>query len=286
MVGYFPEIEWFFGSIFIYLFAYLFVDYEYRSVEAYTILPNDRKNYFKKNIVKCFALLGISIYGTYIVANGFIFNKWDNQQIHRMGYLYSSLDFLGLLKVKNLPVNSKIHHATTFLLSYLNTWINYDNPSFWIGLPVYCILSCYACGVNFFLGMRLIKPLTSMRKLILFNLISYIFLLLLNWMYQIYNLKERVGWNYNWDSLLYVGLIIFVANDDIKLVKFLHHHLKNRKDWKRKDCQYQKIYKPFLITRSNGFSLQILLFGHKVQSKISRPIHVPSPYLSIHHWQY
>ncbi len=226
MLHFFPEIEWFFGSIFLYYLGYLLVDFEYRNTENYTILPIDRKNYFKKNIVKSIALFGISLYGTYIILNGFILDEWDNKMIHRMGYLYSSLDFLGLLKVKNLPVNSKIHHITTFFLSYLNTWIDYKIPSFWIGLPVYCILSCYACGVNFFLGMRLIKPLSRMRSLILFNLVSYVFLLILNWSYQIYNFYLIVGFNYSWDSLLYVGLIFFVANDDVKLVKFLNHHLK------------------------------------------------------------
>lgn len=220
---YFPEIEWFFGAIFLYSFAFVVTDYEYRSNENYTILNTDRKNYFKKNIVKSFALSIISLYGSIVIYNGFINNIWNNKEIHRVGYMYSALDFLGLLKVKNLPKNSKIHHLTTFLLSYMNTWIDYTNPSFWIGLPVYCILSAYAFTVNYFLGMRLIKPLTELKTIIKFNLISYVLLLLINWVYQIYNLYTRAS--ITWDSILYASLILFVANDDVKLVKFLYHHL-------------------------------------------------------------
>jgi len=223
---YFPEIEYFFGAIFFYFLGYLLVDYEFKNNESYSLLNTDRKNYFKKNIVKTVALSLISIYGTFIIYQGLILNIWNNQLIHRMGYLYSALDFLGLLKVRNLPTNSKIHHFTTFILSYLNTWIDYTKPSFWTGLPVYCILSCYACGVNYFLGMRLLKPLVELRKLIIFNLISYSCLLLTNWSYQMHVLHKYVGLNYGFDSFLYVSLIVFVANDDVKLVKFLFHHLK------------------------------------------------------------
>lgn len=226
MFYYFPELEWFFGSIFFYGLLYLFVDFEYRSVDSYHLLTIDRKRYFQKNIVKAFALTLISIYGTFVIYEGFIYNKWDKVMINRVGYMYSALDFLGLIKVKNLPNNSKIHHITTFILSYVNTLIDYSQNSFWIGLPVYCILSCYACGVNLFLGQRLIKPLTELTGLIKFNIISYVLLLLINWAYQIYNISSKVGWDYGWDSLLFVSLLLFVANDDVKLVKFLYHHLK------------------------------------------------------------
>jgi len=225
-MSYFPEIEWFFGAIVIYFLGFALVDFECRNNETYTLLTVDRKNYFKKNIVKAFSLLLISIYGTIIMSNGLMYNKWNNTEIYRLGYFYSALDFIGLLKVQNLPTNSKIHHMTTFILSYMNTWIDYNNPSFWIGLPVYCVLSCYACGVNYFLGMRLLKPLIEMRKLIIYNLVSYVFILLVNWTYQGYVLMTNVGLNYKWDSILYVSLIVFVANDDIKLVKFLFYHLK------------------------------------------------------------
>ncbi len=227
---YFPEIEWFFGALFLYSISYLIVDYESKSNESYTILSLDRKNYYKKNIVKSVALTAISIYGSFILFNGFVFNRWNNIEMYRVGYLYSALDVLGLVKVKNLPNNSRIHHITTFILSYINTLIDYSNPSFWVGLPVYCILSCYACGVNYFLGTRLLKPLSELITLIKINIISYSFLLGINWIYQIYNVYKNFE-NSGYDMYIYIGLLLFVANDDVKLVKFLMHQLKKaRKD--------------------------------------------------------
>jgi len=225
-MDYFPEIEWFFGAILLYNFLYLFVDFEYRGNDSYHMLSVERKRYFQKNIVKAFSLLIISIYGTLILINGFCNESWDNVKIRRVGYIYSALDFLGLLKVPNLPTNSKIHHFTTFILSYLNTFIDYSKPSFWIGLPVYCILSCYACGVNLFLGQRLIKPISDLTLMIKLNIVSYVFLLMVNWTYQIYNFHKNVGLNFYWDSGLYFILLIFVANDDVKLVRFLYHYLR------------------------------------------------------------
>ena len=222
----FLEISWFFGALFIYFLGYRTVNLLYKQNEYYNQLKKDRKLYFQKNIVKFYSLLFISVIGTPILYNGLIENNWDNLQIYRIGYLYSTLDFMGLLFVKNLPMNSKMHHLTTIFLSYLNTYVDYNEKSFWIGLPVYCILSCYACFVNYFLAMRLINPLDRLGNLIRFNLVSYVILLLLNWIFQFYIFLNRVGMDINFYSGLYAVLIIVVASDDVKLVKFLYHHLK------------------------------------------------------------
>ena len=188
MINNLPEIEYFFASLTFYFFGYNFIDFIFQQNINYDFLTQDRKYYFQKNIVKTFALIAISIYGSNVLFDGVYHNNWQNQTIHRIGYIYSALDIIGLFFVKNLPMNSKIHHVGSFIFSYLNTKIDYSINTFWIGLPIYCILSSYACGVNLFLALRLIKPLSSLKSFIKYNLYSYGFLLAINWTYQINNL--------------------------------------------------------------------------------------------------
>jgi hypothetical protein len=133
---------------------------------------------------------------------------------------------MGLYFVKNLPLNSKIHHIGSFIFSYLNTRIDYSTNTFWIGLPVYCVLSSYACGVNLFLALRLIKPLSSLKSFIRYNLYSYGLLLAANWGYQIYNLFYKPGIQWSDDAYIFIFLMLFIANDDIKLMRFLRHQLQ------------------------------------------------------------
>ena len=222
----FPEIEYFFIAIAAYYAFYKLTDFAYSKNEFYLQLKPDRKTYFQKNIVKTSALICISIYGSITLYDGFINDNWNNTQFYRIGFAYAALDVLGLITVKNLPMNSKIHHISTFIFSCMNSRVDYSQKTFWVGLPIYCILSCYAFGVNLFLALRLIKSLKNLKSLILFNIISYSGLLLTNWLYQVYNIYATIGWNFTWDAYFFVGLVIFIANDDIKLVKFLVHHWK------------------------------------------------------------
>jgi hypothetical protein len=226
MIPYLPEIEYFFASLTFYALGYVFVDFIFKKNIAYDLLFQDRKYYFQKNLVKTFALVAISLYGSHVLYNGVYHNNWDNRRIHQIGYIYSALDVMGLYFVKNLPLNSKIHHIGTFIFSYLNSYIDYSTNTFWIGLPVYCIFSSYAFGVNLFLALRLIKPLSSLQNCILYNLYSYGLLLAANWVYQIYNLFYKPGVKWTNDAYLFIFLMLFIANDDIKLMRFLHHQLQ------------------------------------------------------------
>lgn len=225
----FPQIETFFVSLFTYYFFYKIVNYFVKENKEYKELSDDRKNYFLKNLVKAGVLMYISGIGSYVIYQGYILRIWKNKLIYMVGYQYAALDILGLIMVRKLPINSKIHHISSFLLAYLNTKVNYEQSTFWVGLPIYCLLSCYAFLVNLFLAMRLIKGLKELKILIDICYYSYGLLLLVNWSYQInviYNFFElSIG------LLFYVSLILFVANDDIKLMKFLkYHRIKARKE--------------------------------------------------------
>lgn len=226
MIPYLPEIEYFFASLIFYAFGYFLIDFIFKKNMAYDLLFQDRKYYFQKNFVKTFALVAISLYGTSVLFDGLYYNQWNNRRIHQIGYIYSALDVIGLYYVKNLPLNSKIHHIGTFIFSYLNTHIDYSTDTFWIGLPVYCIFSSYACGVNLFLALRLIRPLSSLKTFIRYNLYSYGLLLAANWGYQINTLFYNPDMKWTYDAYFFVLLMLFIANDDIKLMRFLNHQLQ------------------------------------------------------------
>lgn len=225
MFEFIPEIEWLFGSLLFYLFLYKITHNHYNHYyESYRLLDDDKQRYFQKNIVKSGALIILSLYGSFIFVDSFLKNKWNNKTIYRIGFMYSGLDVMGLLMVKNLPLNSKIHHLTTTIFSLLNTQINYNKDTFWFGIIVYCILSCYAWPVNYFLAIRLIKPLKSLLWFMQYNIVSYSLLLLFNWTYQVYNIRNRFELGFGF--ILFVVLVGFVAYDDIKLVKFLVHYYR------------------------------------------------------------
>ena len=224
----FPQIDVFFKSLLLYYLFYKIVNRCLQKNDQYNKLSLDRKNYFLKNIVKSIVLLYISSIGTYMIYNGYVMKIWKNRLFYQVGYQYAALDILGLIMVRKLPINSKIHHISSFILAYLNTRVNYEKRTFWIGLPIYCLLSCYAFTVNLFLALRLVKSLKELKILIDLCYYSYGLLLGINWSYQLY-----VVYNYfevSFGLTFYVSLILFVANDDIKLMRFLKYHKNKAKE--------------------------------------------------------
>ena len=227
----YPSISYFFMSLFIYYCCYKFVDYIMRNNYDYNNLEQDRKNYFLKNIVKTIAMIFIALYGSTLLYQGIRENFWDNKMIYIVGYQYSALDVLGLIMVKKLPINSKIHHISSFVLSVLNTFVDYSKPTFWIGLPIYCLLSCYAFFVNMYLGLRLIVAPKNLKFILDSAYFSYMILLFFNWSFQVkvgYEHISTIGITY--DIVLYFCFILFVAYDDIKLIQFLKYHREKKED--------------------------------------------------------
>ena len=223
-------MKYFFLSIGIYYTLYRILDLCITN-NKYKKLEKNRKNYFIKNIIKSIAMIPIAIEGSYVVGYGILFNKWNNHTMYRLGYQYSALDILGLMTVKKLPLNSQLHHITTFVLSYLNTYIDYNHKTIWIGLPIFCIISCFSFAVNLFLGLRLIYKLEQLNKILNFAYYGYIWWSLFNVLYQygniiihFYQLIPSIL--KSTEFLLYIFLIHVIINDDIKLIRFLYHHKK------------------------------------------------------------
>ena len=65
-----------------------------------------------------------------------------------------------------------------------------------------------------------------MKKFIVYNIYSYGILLGINWTYQIYNLFYKPDITWSNDVYIFIFLMLFIANDDIKLMRFLQHQFQ------------------------------------------------------------
>jgi hypothetical protein len=82
-----------------------------------------------------------------------------------------------------------------------------------------------------YLGLRLIVAPKNLRFILDSAYFSYIFLLFLNWSFQLkvgYEHVSTIGLTY--DLVLYFCFITFVAYDDIRLVQFLKYHREKKVD--------------------------------------------------------
>lgn len=212
-------------NLFYYLFIYLF-SYPVVRIFINNTFPNhrleyDRLNYVSKNFVKVIAL-GILVWrSTDGIIQAVYYDIWDNNVFYELGYAYAMTDVAGLIMVKKLPFNTKLHHITTLILSILNTFNDYTQPTIWRGLILYAYFSALALLVNLYLGMRIIIPTEKCTGLCRISLWNYIGVCFANWFYQV-DLFINYG-TYCLSTFTYVALMVMIMVDDIKLIQFLRY---------------------------------------------------------------
>ena len=223
---YFNLIDYFDGFEFLYIFMTL---YGFLYISLYLIfkrnsefinLDSNKKLYVIKNIAKSIGLLLIIIYSLSTLYNGFLYDIWDNNSIHRIGFIYSSSDILSLLIVKKLPFSTKIHHYTVLFFVLISSTIDYTIDTYWRGLIIYTLFSCFSYLVNTYLGLRIIYNNKLTKLTCKMALYIYIICCFINWSYQIFIISKWLI-KISPGSLLYGGLISLVVYDDIILIKFL-----------------------------------------------------------------
>ena len=131
----------------IYLFSYPVVRIGINTFFKENNLDNDRLNYVSKNFVKVIALSILVVRATGGIIDAVYHNIWNNEVFYELGYAYAMTDVAGLIMVKRLPTNTKVHHITTFILSFLNTFNDYTQPTLWRGLVLYAYFSALALSV-------------------------------------------------------------------------------------------------------------------------------------------
>ena len=205
----------------IYLFSYPVVRFGINHFFKDNKLDIDRINYVSKNFVKVIALSILVARATDGIINAVYYNVWNNAVFYELGYAYAMTDVAGLIMVKKLPANTKVHHITTFILSVLNTFNDYTQPTLWRGLVLYAYFSALALLVNLYLGLRVVIPTEKCTGLCRIALWNYIGVCFANWFYQV-NLLVQFG-SISASTFIYIGLMVMIMFDDIKLIQFLRY---------------------------------------------------------------
>ena len=159
-------INYFINNYNLYIFCYFFIAnffiytiYEpfkrkislaYPKFKTY---DQSRQNYIIKNLMKAMALNFISIVSIPVIP-AFLFNyKKFNIIIQLTGVFYAANDFVGLLKVKNLSLATKLHHTVNTIFGLTVPVINFFDSTTARLLIIYTLSSCYTYKVNYYLGI-------------------------------------------------------------------------------------------------------------------------------------
>jgi hypothetical protein len=216
-----PGIDYFFIGIGFYTLFYLFFHNILQKNIKYTGLDGDRKLYVLKNLTKSCGLVVILYYAYILLYYKWINDKWINHLIYKIGFFYCSADVLGLLVVKNLPINSKIHHIATFIITLLVSQTDFENGATIVeAILIFTLLASKAFSVNLYLGWRHIYYKYT-KKILTFAYYNYIITCGINVIYQYWMLYKFANFSILYFS--YVSLCHFVIYDDIQLLKFLRY---------------------------------------------------------------
>lgn len=197
--------------------------YIMRNYDKFDNYDRKRKNYIIKNFIKSFILKYITI-ATIPLIPQLLFNTGNiTKCIHFLGFLYTANDTVALTKDIKISLSTKIHHTITTIFSWINTLVDWGNPSSVSKMmAIYCILSCYSFDVNYCLGIRFLVPDTEYKKLKKKAYIIYLSCCTFNWtihiIYFLYNIK-----NLNMIIVSYYLIIGLIVYDDTVLLSWLQN---------------------------------------------------------------
>ena len=204
--------------------------------KVYTLIEHiDKKNqftpaiklYITKNIVKSISLLILTLFSPIVIYNTYQYQYWNESLMNHIGCLYVSNDIIGLMRVKRIHLTTKIHHLTTTSLLLYSFTIDFNNNIIGQLLFIYCMLSCYSFMVNFYLGIRffndhrIVKLYLENIRILALN--GYLITCFVNCSAQIsIIIYYMLNYGFMYNLLLYMGILIPIIIDDIKLIKWLN----------------------------------------------------------------
>jgi hypothetical protein len=187
--------------------------------DFYNALPNDKKMYVQKNLVKSFILACILPFASVtIIYPIWHFNIWYTEYIHIFAVLYGANDFVGLICVDNLPKTTRVHHiiSTTLVITALT--LDFKTSEVGQSMLVYTFFAASAYSVNFHLAARWLFKRGQKRWLRYGTGIVYTICCVMSWLWQI-------RWMYNtqlhWYHVVYIWLMLWIVRDDIILMRWL-----------------------------------------------------------------
>jgi len=196
--------------------------YLHHNYENFNLLPSHKQYYVVKNLIKSSMLLGLCIMVIpTIVVPVYMNGTWSNYWCHRLGILYTTNDYMGLLLVDKLPKTTQDHHKITTILCVISLGIDFQTSTLGQMLFVYTIASASSYLVNFYLGARLLCKEKQLQLVRSQARNIYFVSCLVNW-----------GWHIHWcirnydllylQHLLYFLFLTFIIKDDIILLGWLN----------------------------------------------------------------
>ena len=200
--------------------------------QSYLKLPQYKKMYIVKNILKSFMMLYLCIETYEHLYDLIILNKFNMNIVRWWGSLYVANDVTGLLMVEKLPTNTRNHHLMTLLL--LNVVFLFDGNEMEIVkfILIYTIFSYFSFLVNLYLGCRFLildindnhkisirinKCIDILRHLAFYN---YSISLFINWIIHLYYGLFCIA-NFGLSHIIYLCFLVPIINDDLILLKWL-----------------------------------------------------------------
>ena len=217
------------GSLYVTNFILNRFSIKYRSLSYST------KQYVSTNLNKSLVMSYICYYffkiiiknPSYILNNTVNIPEKAQKNWKFLTIIYASTDLVSLLKNKNMPFSTKLHHYGVLLATGIILLSKFNGPSLAKALAVYGSFSSLAGIVNTYLGARkLFDPKTKFIKILKkIGLLSYIIACSGNWSWQLNYLTMYLKPPYRSDIilkfLLNTGLLYSWIQDDLKLMRHL-----------------------------------------------------------------
>jgi len=214
-------IFWFLFSCVSVRCVYILIDrFLKQTSRKYASLPIYRQMYIQKNFTKSIVLAILTLYALFAVIWPIVYeNIWDTYTIHRLGSIYVSNDFTGLICVDRLPQTTKVHHIITTILVFCSLSIDFQSSGIGQAMLVYTLASASAYMVNFHLAVRWLCPRHSLKWLRYMAGLIYVTTCMLSWSWHFW-------WIYSVSSIniyhvMYFLLLGWIVRDDIILMQWL-----------------------------------------------------------------
>jgi hypothetical protein len=216
-----PFFNFFFFSFLLYHF-YHYTEKKFSQETSFNSLSTNHKTYVVANVVKGSVLFYLCFVTLSVLP--FIFEKtWTNEQVRtikNLGAIYTSLDFSALSYNKKMAGSTIVHHICVvlfFLISYIDS---FSINSITRLIMFYAIFSSTAFYVNFLLGLRYCFTICAFFYRLSF--LVFFTTTMMNWFIQLLYISvipyPKIY------LLFYIGLLCFIAHDDVILLQWLKNH--------------------------------------------------------------
>ena len=214
-------IYWFLLSCLFVRCMYVLLDHTLKKTSRkYASLPVFRQMYIQKNFIKSIFLAVLTLYALVAVIWPIVYeNTWDSYIIHRLGSIYVSNDFTGLVCVDRLPQTTKVHHIITTILVFCSLSIDFQESGIGKAMLVYTMASASAYIVNFHLALRWLCPRHSLRWLRYTAGFIYVTVCILSWTWHFWWICSVSSINVY--HTMYLLLLSWIVRDDIILMRWL-----------------------------------------------------------------